>query len=746
MKSFRHPHPTTRIRRLALSGASLAVLAAGFLSQAALAQEATPPRRGSANPSAAGASAQLGELSVEGVGNGRGIGVPEDPRGPINGYVANRSTAGTKTNTPLLETPQAITVIGRQQLDDQKPVSLQEALQYSPVLGATFGSDTRNDWFLIRGFPAQEVGLFLDGLQLFESAYATWKLEPFGLERIEVLRGPSSVLYGGTGPSGIVNAVSKRPPLVPVRYVEAGVNEYGNAYGAFDIGGPVTTTEGQGQFFYRLVGRVRGGGTQVDYTNDDSYYIAPSFSWRPDASTSFTLLTSFKHDDTKGQNFLPYVGTVRPAPFGFIPTSRFTGDPGLDKFTRDQALIGYEFEHRFDNDIVVRQNARYGQVDVDYRTRFGGGYATTPAAADLSRFNFLAQNSATQADIDTQVIAPFRTGFLDHTLLGGVEYRRYDINNVQDFGFGPSLNLINPVYTPNAPFTVAPFQNNFLTQNQVGLYLQDQIKFDRWTLVLSGRHDWVNTDNDNRIGASANRDVSAFSGRVGLIYTSDLGVAPYISYARSFNPVVGTNGVTGGLLRPETGEQVEVGVKYQPLGFDGYIGASVFDLYRQNVLSVNQANVIQVIQTGEVRSRGVELEAVANLMPGLRLVGAYTAYQLEITRDANPVNIGSTPTNTPQQFGSIFLDYTLQTGTWRGFGFGGGVRGVGGSFADVPNLTRVPTYVVGDAVVHYDWEGWRFALNVRNISDERYVAGCSSTSACFYGDRRRILASVGYKW
>ncbi|WP_132254388.1 TonB-dependent siderophore receptor [Methylobacterium segetis] len=744
--SIRHAHPTlsTRRRHRALAGASLAVLA--LVGGGAAAQEATQPRRGAANPTAAGASAQLEELSVEGAGNGRGVGLPEDPRGPINGYVANRSTAGTKTNTPILETPQAITVIGRQQLDDQKPVSLQEALQYSPVLGATFGSDTRNDWFLIRGFPAQEVGLFLDGLQLFETNYATWKLEPFGLERIEVLRGPSSVLYGGTGPSGIVNAVSKRPPLVPLRYVEAGVNEFGNAYGAFDIGGPVATTEGQGQFFYRVVGRARGGGTQVDYTNDDSFYIAPSLTWRPDASTSFTVLSSFRHDDTKGQNFLPYVGTVQRAPFGFISTSRFTGDPGIDKFTRDQALIGYEFEHRFDNDIVVRQNARYGQVDVDYRTRFGGGYATTPAAADLSRFNFLAQNSATQADLDTQVIAPFRTGFLDHTLLGGVEYRRYDINNLQDFGFGPSLNLINPVYTPNAPFTTGPFQNNFLTQNQVGLYLQDQIKFGPWTLVLSGRHDWVNTDNDNRLGPSGNRDISAFSGRVGLIYTSDLGVAPYVSYARSFNPIVGTNGVTGEILRPETGEQVEVGFKYQPIGFDGYVGAAVFDLTRQNVLSTNPANVLQTIQNGEVRSRGVELEAVANLMPGLRLVGAYTAYQFQITRDADPTIIGRTPAATPQQFGSIFLDYTIQTGAWRNFGFGGGVRGVGGSYADPQNLFKVSPYIVGDAVIHYDWEGWRFALNVRNISDERYVSTCSTVSACFYGDRRRILASVGYKW
>ncbi len=230
----------------------------------------------------------------------------ESPRGPIQGYVANRSSSGTKTNTPINETPQAISVIGAEQIRDQKPAKLDEALRYSPgVVGGTFGNDIRNDWFLIRGFPGQEVGLFLDGLQLFETSFATWKLQPFNLERVEVLRGPSAVLYGGSSPSGIVNAVSKLPPQEPIRYIEAGVNNYGNTYVGFDVGGPVAISPEHGKLFYRVVGQLKGGDTQTEYTPDNNYFIAPSVTWMPNVDTRITVQASIARNTTRPQNFLP---------------------------------------------------------------------------------------------------------------------------------------------------------------------------------------------------------------------------------------------------------------------------------------------------------------------------------------------------------------------------------------------------------------------------------------------------------
>jgi iron complex outermembrane receptor protein len=679
----------------------------------------------------------------------RNVGVVENPRGPVQGYVAHRSSSGTKTNTPIMETPQSVSVVGAEQIRDQKPNKFDEILRYSAgVRAGTFGADTRNDWFLIRGFKSDDVGLFLDGMQLFYTSYASWKLQPFNLERVDILRGPSAVLYGGSSQGGIVNAISKMPPSEPIRYVETGVNNFGNAYVAFDFGGPVATKTEPGKLFYRIVGQVQNGGTQVDFTPDNNYFIAPSFTWKPDADTSFTVLASASKQDTRGIGFLPYVGTVVDAPWGRIPTSRFVGDPSVDKFTREQEMVGYQFERNLTDDVTFRQNARFAHVDVTYSTLYGLGYATTAAAANLARGNFFTNGVANQANLDNQLEYRFATGPLQHTALFGVDLKHYTIDDYQGFGAATSLNLLNPVYTQTATFSGTPYQNATLTQKQVGAYVQDQIRLDRFTLVLSGRNDWVNTYNDNHIGTSLGRDDSAFSGRAGLIYNFDVGLAPYVSYATSFNPIIGTNFTLtpNQLYLPETAKQAEVGVKYQPLGFDGHFGIAYFDLKRSNVLTTDPSNALRSIQTGEVTSRGIELEAVANVMPGLKVTASHTVYDIFVSRDGDTTLIGKVPTNTPSQLTSGWADYTIQSGLFTGLGFGGGVRYVGKSYADSLNTLVVPSYVLGDAAIHYERQGWRYALNVANITDKIYVGSCSSASACFYGDRRRITASASYKW
>jgi iron complex outermembrane receptor protein len=640
----------------------------------------------------------------------------ENPRGAIQGYVANRSMAGTKTNTPINETPQSISVIGAEQIRDQKPSRFDQILSYTPgVVGGTFGNDVRNDWFLIRGFKSNDNSTFLDGMQLFSTSYATWKLQPFNLERVEVLRGPSAILYGGSSPSGIVNAVSKMPPAEPIRYIEAGVDNYGNSYVGFDIGGPVAMAPENGKLSTRLVGRFQGGDTQTDYTQDNNFFIAPSLTWKPDADTSFTLLASASQNNTRGQNFLPYVGSVVDAPFGRIGTSIFTSEPSIDTFRRTQEMVGYQFERNLSDNVTFRQNARYAHVDVKYSTLYGFGYATTPAAANMTRFNFLAQNGADQATLDNQLEYRFNTGAFSHTALFGLDLKHYSIDDLQKFSFGTPINLVNPAYAPTAEAS-GPFRDVTLSQKQVGFYMQDQIKIDRFTLVLSGRNDWVSTDNDNHAGAGQSRDDSKFSGRAGLIYNFDNGLAPYVSYTTSYNPVVGLNGTA--LQLPETGQQTEVGVKFQPVGFDGHFGVALFDLKRQNVLTTDPLNPLQSIQNGEVTSRGLELEAVANLAPGFKVVGSFTTYNIFVSKDLDPTLVGTVPTATPKQLASGWADYTFQEGVLRGFGVGGGVRYVGASFANTANTLPVPSRVLGDAAVHYEWQNWRLALNVSNLTDD----------------------------
>lgn len=683
----------------------------------------------------------------------RNVGVVETPLGPVNGYVAHRSSSGTKTNTPIIETPQSVSVIGAEQIRDQKPNKLDEVLRYTAgVRAGTFGADTRNDWWLIRGFKSDDVGLFLDGMQLFYTSYASWKLQPPNMERVEVLRGPSAVLYGGSSPSGIVNVISKMPPTEPVRYIETGINNFGNAYVGFDVGGPVAMQpqdgKQDGKLFYRVVGQVQNGNTQVNFTPDNNYFIAPSFTWKPDADTTFTVLASASKQDTRGINFLPYQGTVTNAPFGKIPTSFFVGDPNVDNFTREQEMLGYKFERNLTDDLTFRQNARFAHVDLTYRGFIGNGWDNINTAA-MGRYNWYAKNTANQADLDNQLEYRFNTGPVKHTMLFGVDLKGYQIDDYQAFNFGtvPSINVFNPSYGLDIPLTGAPFRNFLLTQKQAGTYVQDQMKLGNFTLVLSGRNDWVETTQAARdTGANiARRDDSRFSGRAGLIYNFDNGIAPYVSYSTSYNPIIGLN-AQNQLFLPETAKQAEIGVKVAPTGFDGYFTASVFDLKRQNVATTDPSNVLLQNQTGEVTSRGIELEAVANATRELKLIGAFTAYHLFASKDLDPSLVGKTPTNTPEMLISGWADYTFKDGPLEGLGFGGGVRYVGSSWADTANTLEVPAMVLGDLAVHYEWQNWRTAINVINLTDKIYVASCASASSCFYGDRRRITASLAYKW
>ncbi|UFW75881.1 MULTISPECIES: TonB-dependent siderophore receptor [Bradyrhizobium] len=679
----------------------------------------------------------------------RNVGFVETPLGPVHGYVAGRSSSGTKTNTPIMETPQAVSVIGAEQIRDQKANKLDEVLRYTAgVRAGTFGADTRNDWWLIRGFKSDDVGLFLDGMQLFYTSYASWKLQTPNMERVEVLRGPSAVLYGGSSPSGIVNVISKMPPAEPVRFIETGVNNFGNAYVGFDVGGPVATSHENGKLFYRVVGQVQNGPTQVNFTPDNNYFIAPSVTWKPDADTRFTVLASASRQETRGINFLPYEGTVINARFGKIPTSFFAGDPSVDKFTREQEMLGYQFERNLIDDLTFRQNARFAHVDVTYRGYVGNNWADINTAS-LGRYNWYAKNTANQANLDNQLEYRFNTGAVRHTMLFGVDLKGYQIDDYQAFNFGtvPSINVFNPAYGFDIPLTGAPFRNFQITQKQAGTYLQDQMKLGNFTLVLSGRNDWVETTQAARdTGATlASRDDSRFSGRAGLIYNFDNGIAPYVSYATSYNPIIGLN-AQNQLFLPETGQQTEIGVKVAPRGFDGYFTASVFDLKRQHVATTDPVFTTLQNQTGEVTSRGIELEAVANATRELKLIGSFTAYRLFNSRDLDPALVGKTPTNTPELLVSGWADYTFKDGPLAGFGFGGGLRYIGSSWADTANTLEVPAVVLGDLALHYEWQNWRTALNVVNLTDKIYVASCAAASSCFYGDRRRVTASVSYKW
>jgi len=732
------------LRTMALTGASLMAL-----TLAAAAQQAT---------------ARLEELSVEGSGRGAGAtggppaqrgadgrAAPEDPRGPVAGYVATRSVTATKTNTPLIETPQAITVIGREQIEAQGAQTLTQATQYTAgIYSGVYGADERVDFFTLRGFVASDYGIYKDGLQLLNYGFGTLKTETFGLERIEVLRGPAAVLFGAGNPGGLVNQVTKRPTLAPFGYVEIAGGSFGQVYGAFDVGGPA---DDSGHLFYRLTGIGRQGGTQVEGADSDRAYIAPAFTWRPDAGTTFTVLTSYQRDSTAvTANFLPYAGTVRPNASGLrIDRSLNVGDPRINSFQREQVFAGYEFEHAVDDVWTVRQNFRYSFSDATQNSYIGQlGYADLPQT-QLARYQFQYSDKVSLFQVDNQAEARFSDGLVAHDVLFGIDYKNYSLYDNQASLFpAPNLSIINPLYGQIVGRPL-PYQVDVNSFRQLGFYAQDQIKLtDRLSLIGGVRYDIANSDVLKKLApdASTSRTDTALTGRIALLYNFDPGIAPYVAYSTSFQPQIGVDAITGGSLSPDRGEQIEVGLKIEPVGERFSLNIAAFDLVRDNPpfpVIVGFGST----QLGTVRSRGIEGQFVASLAEGLNVVAAVTHYDLEYTRVRDAALgdlVGKTPTNVPETFASVFADYTIPLGDWRGFGFGGGVRYVGRSYADQLNNLKVPDYVLFDATVHYNWERWRMAITAANLGDRRFVTSCQSANSCFYGEARRVLASVSYRW
>jgi len=672
--------------------------------------------------------------------------------GPINGYVAGRSLTATKTNTPLLETPQAISVVGREQMSDQGAQTVVEVLRYTAGVSVNVNpNDTRFESLRIRGF---EPVLYLDGMQLPYGAgqFGRPKVDPFMLERIEVLRGPSSALYGQIAPGGLINLVSLMPAPVAHRTVEFQANSFGRAQAAFDVGGP---TDPKGEFLYRVTGLVHGGGTQIDHVDDFRGVIAPSFTWRPNGDTKLTVLGSFQRDDTGVEiQFLPARGTLLPNPNGVVPINKFVGEPGFDNYRRTQYWAGYQFEHRFNEAFSVRQNLRYASVDTNIKAVIGQG----GLAADLrtlNRFAFMVPEKADAFTVDNQAEARFSTGPLSHTLLFGLDYRHATSTFKQYFGPAPSIDLFNTVYgsaiTP-PPLTTSTSQK----QDQLGLYVQDQIALDRWRLTLSGRHDWVSTDTSDYLSKTQQerqQSDSAFSGRVGLNYVFDFGLSPYVAYAHSFQPTVGTT-QTGAAVVPTTGDQVEAGIKYQPVGTNMMLTAAVFDITQQNVLTAAPGGLpVALVQTGEARSRGLELEATASLTDGLKLVAAYTYPDTKVTKSNTANQLGKQLITVPRNQAAIWLDYTFQDGAARGLGLAAGVRYTGMSYGDAANTLSIPAYTLVDAAIRYDlanldpsFKGVTAAINVQNLFDHRYVSTCQSMNACFYGTGRIVAGSLRMTW
>ncbi|KVL31746.1 TonB-dependent siderophore receptor [Burkholderia sp. MSMB1835] len=679
-----------------------------------------------------------------------------DVRGPADasavGLVGRRTATGTKTDTPIDEIPQTIDIVTAQQIEMTGAADLNQALRYVPGF-ATFGADSRTDWYAaLRGFTPT---LYVDGLPAPNTAViANWRVDPYTIDSIAVLRGPTSVLYGAGEPGAIVDARTKRADGARVR--EAGVQLGNDArkQAMLDVG---DSLDPDGKVAYRFVGVARDGNAVTGPNGDRRVALAPSFRWRPNADTSLTFSATYLQDSGDiSSNFLPASGTVLPNPNGRLSQDIYMGDPSFNDYRKKQWSLGYALEHRVNAIWTLHQDVRWSHLSLDDATVFGNGFAPR-STTNMMRFAGLFQLNYSRLDIDNRAQARVGTGPLEHTLLFGLQFDRQTTTNSVLLALAPSLDLYHPVYRP---VTAAIFSgptslghvDQYTAMNGFGVYAQDQIRWRRWTLTLGGREDVVNARFDDRAaGTHAQQDVSAFSGRVGLTYRGDAGLSPYVSYSTSFDPVIGVRMYGGGLPKPTRGTQTEAGLRWQPAGRNLMLNAAVYRIDQTNVVTPTPVNLDPTattsVQTGKVRSRGIELSAVGQVTRELSIVASYL-YQDVKNVQANDASLNHWPVSVPlpRQMASMWADWTWRTGALAGFGIGGGVRYQSASAGAPDNSLTVPSATLYDLAIHYELPRWRFAVNVANLFDRRYVSGCQSYAVCVFGNERTVLASAKYNW
>ncbi|MCQ4330454.1 TonB-dependent siderophore receptor [Stutzerimonas stutzeri] len=652
---------------------------------------------------------------------------------PVQGYFASNASSASKTDKPILETAQSVSVVTAEQIADRKVNKVEDAVAYAAgVRVGGSGLDPRFDTINVRGFETTQSADFLDGLRQAGSGWlALPSIEAYSLERIEVLKGPASVLYGQISPGGMVNRVSKRPSLLAKNEVEIQAGNYNHRQGQFDVGGKLDEA---GDVLFRTVGIYRDAEYSIEQMDNDTRLLAPSLSWQIDPDTSLTLLAQYQERQTAASPML-YQDGERLTDF-------WQGDEYFDKLEQRKWTVGYEFEHAFNESFSLQQNLRYGQLDTTNQ------YLDITGVTDghiLDRATAGSYEEMASLSTDTRLVSRFATGNLQHTLVSGVDYAWIDTSLLYATGEAPSIDRDAPDYhQPVARPDDVQVDRDGL-EHRAGVYLQDQIEIDRWRLSAGLRRDWVHArSNGYQFGSEIDptkTSDSAITGQIGALYLFDNGLAPYASYATSFQPESGSD-ASGKRYEPTEGEQYEVGLKYQPPGSSTMLTASLYHLTQTNVLTRDLVNPLYSVQTGEQVSRGLELEAVSDLTDRLRMNASYSFNDAEVTKDTDYE--GNAPKNVPRHLASLWLDYRLPFG----LGFSAGARYTGSTYGDGDNTVKNEDYTLFDAGVHYDFggdlDGVRLALNSRNLTDKRYI-NCQD-GFCYRGEARSVITSLSYSW
>ena len=709
----------------------------------------------------------------------------------VNGQRERKTgEAGAKTPTPLIALPQAVTVIDEAELVRRNALSINQALGYVAGVAPNQRGNiaTRYDQLYIRGFTP---GIYMDGMRLLGGIYASPQIDFHLVDRVDIIKGPASVLYGNSTPGGLVNLTSKVPYREAGGRIELAGGNYDLLRTAVDVNQPL---DKDGTLLFRVIAGAERSDGFVRLSGNRRYYARPMFTFAPDDRTNLTLILNYQRDPTSATySGVPVYGSALPSPFGELPVDLNVSEPGYEVFDRRQKSATLLFRRQLSGALTWTTNARYLDVDLEYRQIYLAFTANTnldPAGntnlSRITRGGGGADESFRTITVDNRMAAEFATGPVGHTLLAGVDWQNNEGRNVQAFSTGvsttnpainiPNLDLYNPVYGRNLPSSnlllFPGVVRNLRKIDQVGIYAQDQIKIGGLNLIASGRYDWYEQLTQPVVGAVTRLAQTAFTGRVGALYESGFGLSPFASYSESFEPQTGTS-FSGTPFVPITGRQYEAGLKFQPRGANALFTLSAFDLRRQNALVPDPANVGFSIQAGEVKVRGIELDGRGDLAPGLSLsvAGSYTD---ALTLRGNPAVgtgdqlagvTGTRPLGIPTWSASSFVAYDLKQaagGALGGFNLGAGVRYVGESDGTAQNVVanrvitqrfKSPGFVLVDALVGYDfsrfgdqWTGLSFAVNASNLLDKRHIASCFFNNSCYFGASRTVVGTLRYNW
>ncbi|MBM1145932.1 TonB-dependent siderophore receptor [Alcanivorax sp. ZXX171] len=650
---------------------------------------------------------------------------------PEHGYItADEPAKAGKLDVPVEEQPFGIEVVDRQIMEDTGAKNIQDALLYTPgVYAGNFGFDTRIDSAKVRGL---NPSFYVDGLRANYGSYNTVRPNLYALESIEVLKGPSSVLYGQAELGGIVNAVSKLPKPEKQGELWAQVGSYDRKQLAADITGPLSE---DGKLLYRLVALKRDSGTQVDHVDNDGYVFAPSITWLPTDDTTVTVLLNSQENTGKvSAQFLPSAGTIDPGVKGEIGSETFVGEADWDRYDRRKDEVTLFVDHRLNDQWGVAATARYTDTSTETREHWTSVGFTPDADGNMPRTIYMADKSTEILNFDVRLKGNISLGATRHTLALGVDRQEalWEEDNVFS-GAGTPINVYDPQYGDVAYGVLDPEDANDNKIKQNGVYLIDHMEIGR--VVVSGalRRD----DSNNKLyrvgGANTESDDEETTGRLGLMYRFDFGLSPYISYSEAFVPNLGTT-ANGESLDATTGEQREAGFKYLSPRKDLSITAAWFDIEETNRVLPSATSPVGVSQTGATVD-GWEL-AVRKRWQGLSVQTSYT--KLDATDDTS----GNRLPFVAEEVANLWGKYEME----NGLRFGAGVRYLGDTVGGGGG-PEIPSETLYDAMLGYATGPWDFSVSAKNLTDEEYVSWCRGPGFdCGYGERRVINGNVRYSF